>query len=97
MSILILTQFASFVCKLLFITCISAGMLAYTLATWKSVQKNWLHLRRLHQIPCSQCVFFTGEYKLKCTVHPCKALSEEAIGCIDYQTAKKSSANDAKS
>ncbi|HEY9646588.1 MAG TPA: hypothetical protein V6C88_09475 [Chroococcidiopsis sp.] len=44
-------------------------------------------LRRLHQIPCSRCAFFTGEYQLKCTVQPCKALSEAAIGCPDYQPA----------
>lgn len=36
-------------------------------------------------MPCSRCAFFTGSYHLKCTVHPCKALSEEAIGCLDYE------------
>jgi len=42
-------------------------------------------LKRLHQIPCSRCAFFTGDYRLKCTAHPCKALSEQAIGCSDYE------------
>ena len=42
-------------------------------------------LKRLHQIPCSRCTFFTGSYYLKCTVHPCKALSEEAIHCLEYE------------
>jgi hypothetical protein len=42
-------------------------------------------LRRLHQVPCSRCAFYTGDYRLKCTVHPCKALSEEAIACLDYE------------
>lgn len=40
--------------------------------------------RRLHQIPCADCQFFTGDPRLKCTVHPDSALSENAIGCMDY-------------
>ena len=43
-------------------------------------------LKRLHQIPCSNCAFFTGDYRLKCPVHPHEALSEEAIGCFDYES-----------
>ncbi len=46
-------------------------------------------LKRLHSIPCSQCAFFTGDYRLKCTVHPITALSEEAIGCCDYEPRSK--------
>jgi hypothetical protein len=41
--------------------------------------------RRMHQIPCSRCRYFTQDYYLKCTVHPHKALSEDAIGCRDYE------------
>ena len=41
--------------------------------------------KRLHQIPCTDCQFFTGNYHLKCTVHPDSALSEQAIDCIDYE------------
>lgn len=41
--------------------------------------------RQMHQIPCSECRFFTGEYHLKCPVHPEWALSEEALNCIDYE------------
>jgi hypothetical protein len=93
MSISTPIEFVSFICKLLFMICISAGLLAYTLTTLKSVHKNWIHLQKLHQIPCNHCIFFTGEYNLKCAVHPCKALSEEAIGCADYQMAKKSLIN----
>ncbi|MEO1131845.1 MAG: hypothetical protein AAFX40_03965 [Cyanobacteria bacterium J06639_1] len=40
--------------------------------------------RRMHQIPCPDCQYFTGEYRLKCTVCPHIALSEEAIGCRDF-------------
>ena len=42
------------------------------------------HLQRLHQIPCSKCAYFTGDYRLKCTVQPMIAMSEEAIGCRDF-------------
>ncbi|WP_233501703.1 hypothetical protein [Acaryochloris thomasi] len=40
---------------------------------------------RLHQIPCADCQFFTGDYRLKCTVHPDTALSERAIDCRDFE------------
>jgi RNA polymerase subunit RPABC4/transcription elongation factor Spt4 len=40
----------------------------------------------MHQIPCANCQFFTRDYHLKCTVHPAQALTEEAIGCGDFET-----------
>jgi hypothetical protein len=55
-------------------------------ALWSALREGWSNLRKLHQIPCSRCAFFTGDYHLKCTVHPCKALSEEAINCLDYES-----------
>ncbi len=42
------------------------------------------YLDRLHQIPCSKCVFFTTDYRLKCTVHPITAMTEESINCRDF-------------
>lgn len=59
-----------------------------TLFIWsflKVIKAGFFQLRRLHQVPCSQCVFFTGDYRLKCTVHPSKALSEEALNCLDFE------------
>jgi hypothetical protein len=41
--------------------------------------------KKMHTIPCPNCRFFTGDYHLKCSVHPTKALSEEAINCMDYE------------
>ena len=41
--------------------------------------------KRLHTIPCANCVFFTGDYHLKCTVNPTDALTERAIHCPDYR------------
>ncbi|VXD11237.1 conserved hypothetical protein [Planktothrix serta PCC 8927] len=40
--------------------------------------------KQMHQIPCTDCVFFTGDYHLKCPVQPKIALSEAAINCPDY-------------
>jgi len=48
------------------------------------VQKAIAHLQRLHQIPCDKCTYFTGDYRLKCTVNPTVAMSEQAIGCRDF-------------
>lgn len=39
--------------------------------------------KKMHQIPCTNCRFFTGDYRLKCTVNPHVANTEEAIGCPD--------------
>lgn len=41
----------------------------------------------MHQIPCTRCRFFTGDYRLKCTVNPQIANTEEAIDCKDYHEA----------
>jgi hypothetical protein len=41
-------------------------------------------VKRLHQIPCANCQYFTDDYHLKCTVRPTIALTEEAINCFDY-------------
>lgn len=51
---------------------------------WASAKYGITTVKRLHQIPCANCRFFTGNYYLKCTVHPSRALSEAAINCPDY-------------
>ena len=88
MSIALLVQFLPAISKVVLMICLSLGLLSYALSTWKTLQRDWIQLKRLHQIPCSDCDFFTGEYHLKCPVHPTKALKEDAIGCEDYQIAK---------
>lgn len=45
-------------------------------------------VKHLHEIPCANCRFFTHSYYLKCPVHPAEALSEEAIGCRDYESTE---------
>lgn len=41
--------------------------------------------KRMHQIPCSDCQYFTNDYRLKCPVNPFQANTEAAINCQDYQ------------
>ncbi|MEO0014678.1 MAG: hypothetical protein RLZZ535_3067 [Cyanobacteriota bacterium] len=41
--------------------------------------------QKMHQIPCTKCRFFTGDYRLKCTINPSVANTEQAIGCGDYR------------
>ncbi|WP_313926616.1 hypothetical protein [Anabaena sp. FACHB-1237] len=40
--------------------------------------------QKMREIPCHNCQFFTNNYRLKCTVNPYIANTEEAIGCKDY-------------
>ncbi|MEP0748961.1 hypothetical protein [Coleofasciculus sp. FACHB-125] len=39
----------------------------------------------MHSVPCTNCRYFTGDYRLKCTVQPSIAQTEEAINCSDYR------------
>lgn len=52
---------------------------------WSAIQEGAATTQKMHQIPCSGCQFFTGDYRLKCTVQPSIANTEEAIQCLDYQ------------
>jgi hypothetical protein len=38
----------------------------------------------MHEIPCTNCQFFTNDHRLKCTVNPVIANTEKAIDCSDY-------------
>ncbi|MGK7959817.1 hypothetical protein [Crocosphaera sp.] len=42
----------------------------------------------MHQIPCSDCQYFTNDYRLKCPVNPFQANTESAINCQDYHQRK---------
>ena len=52
---------------------------------WATATASVKQAQQMHQIPCTGCQFFTDNHRLKCTVHPSKANTEEAIHCIDYQ------------
>jgi hypothetical protein len=65
---------------------ISAWVLVFLvlLSLWSAIAETLYKAKQMHQIPCSQCQFFCDDYRLKCTVRPDIANSEEAIGCRDY-------------
>ncbi len=52
---------------------------------WSAGRDSVKIAKRMHQIPCTGCVFFTNDYRLKCTVNPSVANTEEAIDCVDYR------------
>ena len=55
------------------------------LSLWTAARYSVTTAKQMHQIPCSGCQFFTDNYRLKCTVRPSIANTEEAINCSDYQ------------
>ena len=40
--------------------------------------------KQMHRIPCTHCQFFVDDHRLKCTVQPYVANTEQAINCSDY-------------
>jgi uncharacterized protein YpmS len=52
---------------------------------WTATRETVKTAQKMHQIPCHNCQFFTNNYRLKCTVNPYIANTEEAIGCKDHQ------------
>ena len=55
------------------------------LSLWTAARDSVTTAKQMHQIPCTGCQFFTDNYRLKCTVRPSIANTEEAINCSDYQ------------
>jgi hypothetical protein len=64
-----------------------ALVLLFVLAMLLAIQDGTRRLRRLHQVPCFGCRYYTGSPYLKCPVRPRDAASEAAIDCPDYETA----------
>jgi hypothetical protein len=52
-----------------------------------TVRDSLNRAKTMHQIPCADCKYFTNQAALKCPVHPAEALTENAIGCSDFETA----------
>ncbi|MEL6456732.1 MAG: hypothetical protein AAFY21_03780 [Cyanobacteria bacterium J06641_2] len=52
---------------------------------WSAAKDGIETAQQMHQIPCTGCQYFTDDYRLKCTVNPSIANTEEAIECMDYQ------------
>jgi hypothetical protein len=70
------------------ICCFSAWLLVLSAIwkIWNTTKTGCLYLKKIHNIPCSRCQYFTGDYRLKCTVNPIDALTEDAIRCRDFQS-----------
>lgn len=65
--------------------CLAWGLVILLFWTLSSVvTASVATAKRMHQIPCPYCQFFSDDYRLKCTVHPSIANSEAAIHCLDY-------------
>ncbi len=61
------------------------GMLFFgVLSFLMCFRKGLNHIKKLHQVPCARCEYFTNDYRLKCTVQPIIACSEDAISCRDF-------------
>lgn len=76
--------------------CLVAAWSSVFLVTWSilaAIRDAAKMTRKLHQIPCSTCQFYTDSYYLKCPVHPSKALTEDAIHCPDYFAQRNSYGN----
>ncbi|MEM1395589.1 MAG: hypothetical protein AAF915_08985 [Cyanobacteria bacterium P01_D01_bin.50] len=63
-------------------------MIIFSITVVRAFKQGAEQLKKLHQIPCYKCDFFTNDYRLKCTVNPVIACSEEALGCIDFEAKK---------
>lgn len=69
------------------VLCFTVWALIFTFLGWRLIEiakQAVNHLKRLHQIPCCNCAYYTGDHRLKCTVNPVVAMSETAIGCRDF-------------
>ncbi|MDB9525105.1 hypothetical protein PN498_03830 [Oscillatoria sp. CS-180] len=53
---------------------------------WAMLRDGVQRAKLMHQIPCSRCQYFSGNYLLKCPLHPREALSEAAISCRDFES-----------
>jgi hypothetical protein len=68
------------------ICCIFAWGFLWILARtlWTAATETAVRAKEMHQIPCPNCQFFTNNHRLKCTVQPTIAHTEQAIDCSDY-------------
>ncbi|MBD2365033.1 hypothetical protein H6G36_28385 [Anabaena minutissima FACHB-250] len=62
-----------------------AIMIVLLWSIWTTLKTGISFLWKLHQVPCHNCEYFTNDYRLKCTVNPTRACSEQAIGCLDFE------------
>lgn len=70
------------------------GMLLGCSVIFFALLKRWtfikeeiaFNIKRLDEVPCKKCRYFSGNHYLKCAVNPSDALTERAINCTDYSS-----------
>ncbi len=55
-----------------------------------TIRRSAASVRKLHSIPCAGCQYATRDYRLKCSVRPIEAFSEQAISCQDFEPIEAS-------
>ena len=60
-------------------------MILFSFSVVRAFQEGAEQVKKLYQIPCSKCDFFTNDYRLKCAVNPTLACSEESYRCVDFE------------
>jgi len=63
-------------------------VLMLILSVWSAIRNTVARAKQMHQIPCTNCQFFTNNYRMKCTVQPYIANTEKAIDCCDYRPGR---------
>jgi hypothetical protein len=63
------------------------GLLGWTLVS--ALKDTIVVAKKMHEIPCANCLYFTDDHRLKCTLHPKIANTEQAIACRDYRTQNR--------
>nr|WP_034934916.1 hypothetical protein [Gloeocapsa sp. PCC 73106] len=61
-------------------------LLSLVLTLYNTLRETNAIAKQMHQIPCTNCQFFTNDYRLKCTIQPRAANTEQAIDCSDYRS-----------
>ena len=74
------------ICAVIAWSLVSAIAISVVTTTRRSVE----NIRQMHKVPCSRCLFSTSDYRLKCSVRPTEAFSEQAIGCYDFESREPS-------
>ena len=87
----VIVRFGQLIQPFLVPLCFLTAWLVVVLAVWNLVaaaREGITNAKKMHQIPCADCTYFTNSHFLKCPIHPTMALSEEAINCPDFEAAK---------
>ncbi|MEA5470851.1 hypothetical protein [Spirulina sp. 06S082] len=64
--------------------------IAAFLGVFSAVREAIVKSQKMHAIPCTNCRFFTNDHRLKCTIQPFIANTEQAIQCPEFQTKSHS-------